>query len=123
MANVLQEGSSWLVGQNRRYMAGLVTYSRPGSTPLAVGPIPAKLGKTPYETVDASGVVTTVESRDFLIEAADLVLGGAAVEPARGDRITDAVGQVWEVALGPGQQCFRRVEFDTVFRIHTKHVE
>ena len=121
MNNLLRQGSAWLVGQNVAHMSDLVTYTRPGVQ--SIGPIAAKLGKTPYESVTSDGMVFTAEARDFLIRSADLVIGGAQVDPERGDTITEADETVWTVMLIPGGQCFARVEFGAMLRIHTKRTD
>jgi hypothetical protein len=42
------------------------------------------------------------DCREFVFKVSDLVLSESAVEPAAGDTITDAAGNVWEVR-GIGQ--------------------
>jgi len=71
--------------------------------------------------------VETVQSRDFLIFTADLILDGSIVSPARGDQIRETVGDatfVYEV-MAPGQEPPWRYsdDFRKTLRVHTKHVD
>ncbi len=67
--------------------------------------------------------------RDYLIDAADLVLAGAGVQPQAGDRIeeTDANGVVWthEVVKPGGNEPEWRWHDRgrQTYRIHTKFLE
>ena len=86
----------------------------------------ATVGRSMFQVVTADGLVEQVERRDYLVRAADLVLGGAQVEPQVGDRIRETVGgnvQVYEV-MGAGQEkYFRKSDPDGLtLRIHTAHV-
>ncbi len=107
----------------KAHAASTVTYSRAG---LSVD-VEASIGTTRFD-VDTEGVgVQTVQSRDFLIFTADLVLGGSIVPPARGDQIRETVGDetfVYEV-MAPGQEPPWRYsdDFRKTLRIHTKHVD
>ena len=100
-----------------------VTYQR-GQQWVVVA---ATVGRTVFETADDYGVVQRSESRDFLIAAADLVLGGSQVLPERGDRIRETQGQkvyVYEV-MAPGKEPQYRFSdpYRRTLRIHTKQVE
>ena len=68
-----------------------------------------------------------IESRDFLILTADLVLAGAATLPQRGDRIKETSGDkvyVYEV-LAPGKEPHYRFSdpYRKTLRIHSKQVD
>ena len=132
MADLLEQASAWLDGMRARHMARSVTYCR-GEQSVGVQ---ATLGRTVFETADAYGVVEQSESRDFLIPAADLVLGDAVTLPERGDRIReaqvsegDSPGRdgktfVYEV-MAPGREpCWRYSDpYRRTLRIHTKQVD
>ena len=122
MADLLEWGSAWLDGQRKTHLSRPVTYQR-GAESVEVQ---ARVGRTVFEAADAYGVVERTESRDFLVLATDLVLGGAAVLPERGDRIRETDGAnvyVYEV-MAPGKEPHWRWSDDyrRTLRIHTKHV-
>ena len=99
-----------------------VVYQR-GADQVAVQ---ATIGKTEFEIDDGSGVIQRFQSRDYLIQTADLKLGGILTLPVAGDRIRETVGDqtfVYEV-LAPGNEPHFRFSdpFRKVLRIHTKHV-
>ena len=55
--------------------------------------VQATIGRTLLKLEDGyGGVQMQWTDRDFLIPAADLVLGGSTVTPQRGDRINETVG-------------------------------
>jgi len=122
VADLLQRASAWLDRVRKASLAHTVTYRR-GDQSVDV---PATVGRTEFEAVDASGSLERVESRDFLILAADLVLGGAAVLPEPGDRIEetqDAVTCVYEVMAPAREPCWRWSDpYRRTLRIHTKEV-
>ena len=122
MADLLESGSAWLDGMRKAHLSRPVTYCR-GQESVEVQ---ATIGRTVFEAADAYGVVERTESRDFLVLAADLVLGGEAVLPERGDRIRETDGAkvyVYEV-MAPGKEPPSRWSDDyrRTLRIHTKHV-
>ena len=71
-----------------------VTLSRGASTTAS---ITASWGRENDILVTADGVHTLVVDRVWLIFAAAYLIGGVAVKPTAGDRITDAASAVWEV--------------------------
>lgn len=87
--------------------------------------VPAGLGHSELEIVNADGVVvTTWRPRDFLIVAAELVLNGVQITPAIGHRIVLTVGNATEtytVAHPDPQQAPWRYSdpFNVTLRIHT----
>lgn len=120
MPNLLKTGSDWLQARQAARCSQSVVYSR-GANSVAVD---AVIGSTTKDTVDAGGNVVVWESRDFLTAAATLVLAGAEVEPARGDRITETQGgatYTYEVNSPSGEPCWRWSDaFRVTRRIHTK---
>lgn len=99
-----------------------ITYSRGGSDVT----LTAVVGRTPFEQVSESGMVTRFESRDFLIVAAELILDGNETLPAAGDQIRETVGGevlVYEVLERPGIPPYRLTDqFRRALRVHTKHI-
>jgi hypothetical protein len=89
--------------------------------------VQATVGRTLLKLDDGyGGVRMEWTDRDFLIHAADLVLGGSPTLPERGDVIRETVGTttfVYEV-MAPGKEPAWRWsdEFYKVLRIHTKQV-
>ena len=88
MADLLQIGSDWLSDKLQQHASQAVTYQRGADTV----PLNATIGRTQFELTGEEGIVERIESRDFLIPAADLVLAGETTLPERGDLIieTDA---------------------------------
>lgn len=123
MADLLEQGSNWLEDQRTKHASRTVKYKR-GVDSVDV---PASIGRTEFEIDDGFGVLQKFESRDYLVLAADLVLGGWPVLPERGDRIEETVGTtsyVYEV-MAPGKEPAWRYSdpYRKTLRIHTKQVE
>jgi hypothetical protein len=122
MTDLLEQASAWLDRMRARHMVRPVTYCR-GKQSVEVQ---ATLGRTVFEIADAYGVVEQSESRDFLILACDLVLGGTQTLPERGDRVWETQeGKtfVYEV-MAPGKEPHYRFSdvYRRTLRIHTKQV-
>jgi len=122
MPNLLEQGAGWLADQLKTHASTEVVYQR-GADQVAVQ---ATIGKTEFEIDDGSGVIQRFESRDYLIQTADLKLGGVLTLPVAGDRIRETAGDqtlVYEV-LAPGNEPHFRFSdpFRKVLRIHAKHV-
>jgi hypothetical protein len=87
----------------------------------------ATVGRSVFQVATTDGLVETVERRDYLIRAADLVLDGALTTPAVGDRITEIVGgrvEVYAVMGAGSEKHFRPSDPDALtLRIHTAHVD
>lgn len=84
----------------------------------------AIVGQTPVERDDGQGTVVRSRVRDYLIEAADLVLDGERIEPAKGDQIEETVGNqrfTYEVLpLGKEPPWRFSGPSRNTYRIHTK---
>lgn len=122
MANLLESGAEWLANQLKTHASSDVVYVR-GVDQV---PVKATIGKTEFEIDDGSGVIVRIQSRDFLIHAADLVLGGTETLPVAGDLIRETQGTntfVYEV-MAPGNEPHFRYSnpFRKLLRIHSKHV-
>ncbi len=123
MTDLLEQGSAWLDQQRTQFMSRSVTYCR-GETSVEVQ---TTIGKWTFEIDDGTGILERIDSRDFLILTADLVLAGEVTEPQRGDRIRETCGDkvyVYEV-LAPGREdCWRFSDpYRKTLRIHTKQVD
>ena len=122
MADLLESGATWLAGQFKAHVSRDVTYQR-GVQQIVVK---ATVGRTEFEQADESGIVTTHQSRDYLIHAADLVLGGGPTLPEPGDRIVEVVGSTTythEVMAIPSGEHYRFSDpYRVLLRIHTKLV-
>jgi hypothetical protein len=122
MTNLLQDGAAWLGGQLKDHAGTSITYQRGVSTVT----ITATATLHEYEVVDQEGFSTTVLSRDYLVHAADLVLGGAEIAPRSGDLIAETIGGVactFEVMPLGMKKEYEPVDRDgLLLRIHTKKV-
>jgi hypothetical protein len=122
MPDLLRTGSDWLADMLKEHASRPVVYRR-GAAEVTVQ---ATVGRTLLQLDDGyGGVRMEWTDRDFLIHAADLVLG-AAVLPERGDTIRETVGTttlVYEV-MAPGKEPPWRWSdvYHKVLRIHTKRV-
>lgn len=118
MANMLTTGRAWLREQRKAHMTTTVTYTR-GSDSVELLATPA-ITSQPRE--DANGFPIRVESAEFILDVADLILGGVAVLPRVGDTITHA-GAAYDVLPEPGLDCWRYCDSDrATIRVHAKQV-
>ena len=122
MVDLIKTGSDWLADQLKTNAGQSVTYIR-GANNVA---LTATIGQSVVEAVDEDGRVIRIETRDFLIHRADLILGGVEVEPDRGDQITWVDGSTtyrYEVMPLAGEDHWRDSDpYRKVLRIHTKRV-
>jgi len=122
VTDLLERGSRWLDDQRVRHLSRPVTYCR-GAAEVEVQ---AAVGRTVFEVDNGTAVLEQFESRDFLIRAADLVLGDAQTLPQRGDRIRetqDGVTYVYEV-MAPGREPHYVLDrYRRTLRIHSKLVD
>jgi hypothetical protein len=124
MSDLLRNASAWFEGVRHAHLTREVEYRR-GDTGVAT--VLATLGRSSFPVVSAAGVLEEVERRDYLVRAADLILGGAQTEPQAGDRIVETVAgreETYEVAGAGQEKAFRRSDGDGLtLRIHTVLVE
>ena len=122
MTNMLEQGSQWLSDQIDHYAASSVLYRR-GSLTV---PVQAAKGRTTFELTDTSGILITIESRDFLISAASLLLDDIPILPEIGDRIIETIGSklhAYEVSNFGSEQSYRFCDpYRYKLRIHTRYV-
>lgn len=123
MADLLEKSSAWLEDQREKFMSRTVIYQR-GTDTVEVT---ATIGQTLFAVDNGEGAALQVESRDYLIRAAHLMLGGGPVLPRRGDQIhelQDGVIFIYEV-MAPGDEPVWRYSdsYRKTLRIHTKHID
>jgi len=123
VANLMAKASAWIAEQVRDHASDLVTYSRGQMSVRLL----ASGGPQPLRAEGDVGVRVEWANRDWLIAAADLVLGGNVVEPAKGDviRLDDATGatHVYQVLALPGEAVWRWSDAHNVLRrVHSKYV-
>lgn len=123
MADLLEQGATWLDDQRHQHMTQTVTYTR-GADSVAIA---ATVGRTEFEQADEFGVIHRIESRDYLVRASDLVLGGGQALPQAGDQIREtdgATSYVYEVMAPGSEPAFRYSDpYRKTLRVHTKHVK
>ena len=123
MGDMLQEGFDWLADRLKDHCSREVAYQRDAEQIV----VKATIGRTLLQVEDGfGGVRMEWTDRDFLIQAADLVLAGTERLPKRGDRIRDRQGGqvfVFEV-MAPGKEPIWRFAdpYRKMLRIHTKQV-
>lgn len=125
MPNLIATGTAWLTSQLKSHASDSITLSRSGETDVTLS---ASIGSSEFDTEDENGFLTKVESRDFIVDAADYAFAAGAVEPARGDQFRETVGSavhVYEVfSFGSERQLFRYSDAArTRLRVHTKKVD
>jgi hypothetical protein len=123
VADLLEKSSAWLEDQREKFMSRTVIYQR-GTDTVEVT---ATIGQTLFAVDNGEGAALQVESRDYLIRAIYLVLGGGPVLPRRGDQIhelQDGVIFIYEV-MAPGDEPVWRYSdpYRKTLRIHTKQVD
>lgn len=122
MTDLLAQGAEWLEAERTAHMTRPVVYQRGGESVE----LPATVGRTVFRVDKGYGLLERHESRDYIVLAADLVLGGATTLPKAGDRVRETEGGkvfVYEV-MAPGNEPAWRYSdpYRRALRIHTKHV-
>jgi hypothetical protein len=116
---MLQEGMNWLESQRKTHLTVPVIYRRGGEASLV---IPATVGKTVFKVTDDYGRYQHIESRDYLISAADLVLNNTQILPEPGDEIIEN-GFIYEVMAPNNEPEWRYSDSSRQsLRIHTKFI-
>jgi len=122
VADLLEQGISWLDGVRAAHLSRLVTYERGGDSVQ----VAATLGSTTYETCDEAGATVEAKATDFVVSADALVLADQQVKPQPGDRIRVSAGEkmvVFEVLDLAGAGHYRPADpFGKALRIHAKQV-
>ena len=117
MSNLLSESAQWLASQQKLRIATTVVWSR-GTTSASVA---ARIGRTSWDVESGGGRVERVESRDFLVDPADL-----PAEPKEGDQIVETIGGIayrHTIAAPAGTPPVHWADaYRTTLRCHTKLV-
>lgn len=123
MSDLIDIGSAWLRNQRRAYMARTVTYMR-GVQSVEIELV--TVGVTTFEADLAAGILVEFETRDYLIDASDLVIGGSGIEPEAGDIIQESlqgIDQQFIVVAPAGGTPWRwHDRSNRTYRIHTKAI-
>lgn len=100
-----------------------ITYTRGASSVSIL----ATVGRTIFRVDDGFQIFQRIESRDYIVDAADLVLDGSQVLPERGDRIEETANgatYTYEVMAPGGEPHYRWSDREhNTLRIHTKLVD
>lgn len=120
----LQRAHEWLESKRDTHATRSVTYTD-GVNSVVVS---ATVGATSFDQLDEYRVVQKIQSHDFLILAADLILAYVVVLPNAGDQIRELRGGktlVYEVmALSGTDRPWRYSDSHRrTLRVHTKHVD
>jgi len=119
MADMLSAGAAWLADQFAASASLTVAYKRGANSSQFV----ATIGKSMFESSGQNGVTEQWESRDYIVNTADLPYG----EPLRGDLIVEDIGGVsvfYEVAAPRGVPLFHYGDaFQQLVRVHTKRTD
>jgi len=121
MSTLFAKARDWLPGKVREAAGVGITYARGAES---IG-ITATVGRTVFSSLAEGAPRVEFGERDYLILAADLVIGGGTSEPAIGDRITETIDGsdvVFEVVTPEtGEPAWRWSDPQrTVWRVHVK---
>lgn len=119
---MLSRGAEFLADQLHTHAAREVTYTR-GANSVT---LTAVIGRTPFR-IQSSGpgggrsqIIWT--ERDYLITAADLILGSTLTTPQKGDQIADSDGTFELVSIN-GEPCYRNSDpYGIQLRCHAKRI-
>ena len=115
MQDLIGAGSAWFRQQARAHLSASIEYRALGS--LVPREIPAMVTTTRHESLDPTGQIIRVESRDFFIQTDDY-----ATPPKKGDRIY-AEGNVYEVFAPMGTNAWVWADRQQKIRkVHTQLV-
>lgn len=114
---MLDSGSLWLDTVQAASEGVAATYRR-GAAEVELTDV--VVGQTPIGTDFGVGIIQTWQTRDFLIQAADLILGGAVTEPEVGDTIEES-GVIYRVTEADDGRPWRYSDEATrlMLRVHT----
>jgi len=122
MTDLLGDAAAWLSKQRESYLSRAVDYVR-GENSVTVA---AMIGRTVFDVGREYGITERVESRDYIITAASLVVGGDTILPSPGDTIRETVGStvhVYEVMAPGSEPCWRYSDnYRIALRVHTKSI-
>lgn len=123
MANFFSTAASFASAAAKGNAGTSITYRR-GTLSAS---LTATKGRSEFAELDNNGHLVRTESRDWLMEADDIVLGGRAVLPQRGDRIEETAGgtkHVYELMQFGDEPPWKYSDEERVrIRVHTREVD
>lgn len=90
MSSFLNAATAYLGEELKAHESETVVYRRGAS--VVTGGIAATIGETRYELSNEAGGAIALDSCDFIVQAADLVISSVQTEPRKGDQIDRTVG-------------------------------
>jgi len=98
-----------------------IIYERPslGQSVVISKAVP---GRSQHDIQQDGMVIESVRSRDWLILASKLVLGGQETLPAKGDRIVEGSRVLAILAMGSEAQWKYTDQSELIIRIHTREI-
>lgn len=120
MADILRSGVEYLRDTLQGYVSSSITYTRSGTGSVTID---ATVSVNTAAATDAQGNLRTEwRDRDYIVVAADMVIGSTAITPRRGDRITDG-SDTYEVQSQGSEPVYRPADaYGLMWRIHTRKV-
>jgi hypothetical protein len=123
VADLIGNALQWLEGMRHKHATRPVTYIRG----LDAINIQATVGRSVFQIVSGEGAAETVERRDYIVRAQDLVFSGVVTLPQVGDRVREILGdqvQEYEVVATGQEPHYRKSDPDGLaLRIHTALVK
>lgn len=116
--SIFDTAQAWLRTQRTTHAAKSITYTRASES----NSVKATRGQSEYDTDDG---VTITKSKmvDWIVDKADLTLGGTETKPEVDDQITDEHGHIYRVAPMGQDPHFREHGSDGLsYRIHSVRV-
>ena len=126
MVDRFEAGATWMHDKLHGSATTPITYSRTVSDVTSSVSLDAGIGESQFEQAAESGVITRVESRDFMIRQSDLVLFAVATVPQEGDRIVEvrnSTTYTYEVLSMPGVPLYEETRHKDMFRVPTKLID
>lgn len=120
MPDLMARAAEFIAGKLAANVSRPVTYVREADSAA----LDATVGRSSFDVDDGHGVMR-FETRDYIVRADALVLAGVQVQPRRGDRVLEQVGDgstvAYEVVNIAGSPEWRPCDSSRVLiRIHTK---
>ena len=114
--DLMRNALAWLEEQRGQFLTVPVSYWR-GDFVVS---LPASIGKTVFKVADDYGRFQYIESRDYLINTASLIINGERVLPESGDEIVED-NLIYEVMAPNNEPEWRYSDsYRQTLRIHTK---
>ena len=117
MSDMMEAGHSWLADQSALYKSAAITYA---SGVYSVTVRMQHQRKT-FQVDNGMGGIEESVRHDWTVKASELIINGSAHTPVRGDTVTDAAGNVYEVVGdGAGKQPYEQSDpYGYQIRIHS----